>query len=169
MAEAGSHRQGCSQNFKWLVESHQENAFPVPGRRLLGSLGTCGWEQNAVCSRACSQHPRTTQRRKAHQLPGSHTASGLSLREPGGAVEAKGKVLCRCLEDGPGWPSAPWAGLWDSFLPPVWQLNPLQGWSRHLSSTCNSGLSLGRARLFSTPPTGWKEMSTGLSVRTPRI
>lgn len=35
-------RQGHSWNFKWLAESHEQNAFPVPSRRLLHRLGMCG-------------------------------------------------------------------------------------------------------------------------------
>lgn len=72
---------------------------------------------------ASSDDPAT----EVHQVPGSHTASGLSLRERGGAGKGKGKVPCRCLDDGPGLSSVPWAGLWKSFLPPGWQPNPRSG------------------------------------------
>lgn len=84
MGEAGSHRQRHSQNVKRFLESHEQNASPVPGRQLLESLGTCGQEENAACSRAGSQHPRITQKRKAHQVLGSNTVAALSPRRLGG-------------------------------------------------------------------------------------
>lgn len=65
--------------------------------------------------------------KEVRHVPGSHTASGLSLRELGEAAKGKGKVPCRCLDDGPGSPSVPWAGLWRSFLPPGRQPNPRSG------------------------------------------
>lgn len=92
MREAGSHRQRHSQNFKRFVESHEQNASPVPGRRLLESLGTCGREENAACSRAGSQHPWITQKRKAHQVLGSDTAAGLSPRRLRGGERGKERL-----------------------------------------------------------------------------
>lgn len=78
--------QRHSRNVRWLVGSHEQNAFPVPGRWLLESLGTGGWEENAARS---GDVPSTLDNPEkwAHQVAGSGPAAGL-----GGEVKQEGKA-----------------------------------------------------------------------------
>ena len=102
--------------FQTAAQSQEQNAFPVLGRQLLESLGTCGWEENAACGRASSQHPRITQRRK--ELARGSRQRHCSWSESEGA--------------GRGW----WKGWGEAMAgwrlrggpegPPGWQLNPLR-------------------------------------------
>lgn len=102
--------------FQMAAQSQEQNAFPVLGRQLLESLGTCGWEENATCGRASSQHPRITQQRK--ELATGSRQRHCSWSESEGA--------------GSGW----WKGWGEAMAhwhlrggpegPPGWQLNPLR-------------------------------------------
>ena len=83
--------------------------------------GTCGWEENAACGRASSQHPRITQRRK--ELARGSRQRHCSWSESEGA--------------GRGW----WKGWGEAMAgwrlrggpegPPGWQLNPLRAGPVH--------------------------------------
>lgn len=87
--------------FQMAAQSQEQNASPVPGRQLLESLGTCGWEENAACSRASSQHPQITQQRKeVARFP----AVSCSWSESEGAVEGMGRGDARlALARGTRW------------------------------------------------------------------
>lgn len=66
-----------SWNFKWPVESPEQNASPVPGRWLLEAWAPVAGRKQLHTAEELP-HPRITQRRRAHGFPAGH-AAGLSL------------------------------------------------------------------------------------------